>query len=108
MPRRDESLYNRVDDVAMGREKLATGRGNFDSDPVVRRNERAPGAGGVGLMGDRQDQLVDHLPNNDGIGAVLVDRGGILRPVNQRRSRRGHWLRERNAAAPDTNDEKSD
>src|SRR5205823_7924707 len=44
MSRADQSIHDRVHDVAMRRKELAADRANLDADLVVRRNERAPGA----------------------------------------------------------------
>jgi hypothetical protein len=71
----------------MSGKKLAARGGDFDPDPIVRLDQRSPGARDVGLMSDGQDKGVGHAPNEFRIGLVIPDRVVVMRPVNDRGSR---------------------
>src|SRR6266550_3804003 len=91
MPGRDETVDNGVHYIAMRREQFTAGRGNLDADLVVRRNERAPGAGEIGLAGRGEDEAVYHSANDGGIGVVVLDGGRIPRRIHD--GLRGNHLR---------------
>src|SRR5205085_8385898 len=87
----DKTVDDRVHDVAVRREQFAARRGNLDADLVVRQNERAPGAGEIGLTGHGKNETINHAANHGGIGLVLVNRGGIM--GNKHDRLRGNDLR---------------
>jgi hypothetical protein len=89
MPRGNETVDDGVHNVAMSGKQFAAGRGNLDADLVVRRNERAPGTGQIGLAGHGEDEAIDHSANNRGIRPVLLDGRWIVRGINDR-LRRNH------------------
>jgi oxygen-independent coproporphyrinogen III oxidase len=91
MSGRDEAIDNRIHDVMVRCEKFAAGRGNFNSDPVVRRNQRRPRFRHVRLAGCGENKPIDHCVHNGRIRFVILDRVGIVDRIDNRRSR--SWLR---------------
>ena len=89
MPGRDQPIDNRVHHFMMGREKLATGRRNFNTDDIVRRNQRRPGLGNIDLTRDRKNELIHHAVDKLRIYPKVGDRIGIVRHENDRRRRPG-------------------
>ena len=87
MARGNQSIDNRIHDVVMRCEKLAAGGGNFDTNFVVRRNERRPSFRDSGLAGCRQDKAIDHCMHHPGICDVVRDRIRIVCGVDDRPSR---------------------
>jgi oxygen-independent coproporphyrinogen III oxidase len=91
MAGRDEAIDNRIHDVMVRCEKLAAGRGNFNSDPVVRRNQRRPRFRHVRLAGRGENKPINHSSHDGQIRFVILDRVGIMDRIDNRRSR--SWLR---------------
>src|ERR687891_2120515 len=70
MTRRDEPIDDRIDNVVVGSEKFAAGRGYLDSNFVARRNQRSPCPGYIGLASGSENKPVDHLTHNARIRLV--------------------------------------
>ena len=68
----------------MGREQFAAGGGDFDSNFIVRRNQRIPGRGQIGLTSRRQDQAIHHRADRARICFVIHDRVSVVRGVDSR------------------------
>src|SRR6266700_7678833 len=86
MSGRDEAIDNRIHDVMVRCEKFASRRGNFNSDPVVRRNERRPCPRYIGLPRRSKNEPIDHRAYDGRIRFVILDRIGIVDRINNRRS----------------------
>ena len=99
MSRLDQAIHDGVDDVAMRREKFAACRGDLDANLVVRRNQRRPRFGKIGLLCYGENKSIHHRAHASPVGMVVIDRRRITRDVNDRwRSCRARALRERGSA----------
>ena len=81
---------DRFHDPTMRAEVVAADGRDLDADPVFRRDQRAPGAGGVGLAGGRTHRAIHHVLRDGGIFLEQSQRIRILDGVNGRRRR---WRR---------------
>jgi hypothetical protein len=103
----NQTIDNCIHDIAVGGEKLTASGRDFDSDPVVRLEQRTPRARDIGLVRDREDKRIGHSPDDLGIGLIIVDRARVMRAVNDRR--RGCRRRQvLGGCADDAEEEKSD
>jgi len=93
MARGNQTVNNRVYDVPMSGEELASSRRDLDPNFILRRNQGAPGAGKVGLAGNGKDEAVYHPAHHGWIRAILLDRGGVVRRVDDRLVRNDLGLR---------------
>ncbi len=82
MSRGDETIDNRVDHIMMRCKKFAAGRGDFDSNLVIRRHQRRPGRGQVGPTGRREKESIHHRVHNARICLVIFDRIRIVHRID--------------------------
>ena len=67
-----------LDDPAMRGKVTSACRANLDADNIRRRDEGAPGSRHIRLLGDGEDELIDHAPGDGGVFLELIQRRGPL------------------------------
>ena len=86
-----EAGGNGFHDSAMRGEVTSASRANFDADHIRRRDEGAPRFRHLGLLGDGEDELIDHAPGDGGVFLELIERRGVGGDENRGGRGDGHW-----------------
>src|SRR5256885_9620178 len=89
MTRCSEAVHDRIHDNVMRREEFAARCADFDSNPVLWRNQRRPSLAYIRLPSDGEHQPIDHFVYHPRLCLVIFDRISIVDHVYSRRRGRG-------------------
>jgi hypothetical protein len=105
MSRRCQPIDDRIHNVMVRREKFAAGCTDFDSHPVIGRDERPPCLPYVRLTSRGEDEPIDHLTHDPRVRLVIFDRARIMHRIHDRWSgRRLRRLRQPGSDGAKQND----
>ena len=73
MTRRRQTIHDRVHNVMVCCEKLATRRRDLDTNALTGRDQRSPCFGHVRLAGHNHHKPIHHFAHDVPVGLVLLD-----------------------------------
>ena len=85
---RRQTIYDRIHNVVVRCEKLATRCADLDSNSVIWSDQRRPSLGNIRLPGHSEHETIHHFAHDAGICFVTLDRIRLVDRVYNRRRRR--------------------